>query len=228
MGSVLIPTKKYREIFPDDFSPETWPGDVQVIDNEQYKQFTRDKWHAKELDDKISGGFYEGDTDYISISGNIEQKKRKRSLIHELTHKVATSPDVFSKPLDANEIFEDTNKLKIENGYPEIPRKVLDRQRQLYKSQAEWSGLGIDKTMANESLAYKAQLFPKQMYNEPKTWYEKEFKNEFDKYNTRRRIFNPSLAEIELPRLEDDEMFYKPTKRKSSRLYELEESFFDQ
>ena len=192
MGSVLASTIKYKEAFPKDFKETNKFGDIQIVDPELDKQFSG-TFEDKE-NNKLTGGyagylnfdkpfgkksdFPEDDTIVMNpLEKDIIQ--RKRTLIHETTHKIARTPDTFSTIPEVSQIINDyfpTEKRKVETilkGYKEEKR-------------------------AHEMIAVQGELFPSTLYKNPTKQYEKEFYNQYTSPFTQKRLFEPSLIEYPL------------------------------
>lgn len=193
MGSVLAYTKKYREAFPGDFKKggtfEHILGDVQITDPEIDKQFSG-TFEQKENKD-LSGAFtgykdfnrpfirgkdFPADDTIVINPYEKDILQRKRTIVHETTHKISRAPDTFSTNPNPNDI--------IDTYFPERKTRV-EKILDTYKPEKRWG----------EMLSIQSEISPKSLYLEPKEDYEKEFHRQFNNPTTQRRLYEPDLIE---------------------------------
>ena len=193
MGSVLAHTIKYKEAFPNDFKKKNPFEDIQIVDPELDKQFSG-TFESKE--NKGLSGAYAGQLNFdaqfgkepseypaddtIMINPNdSDPMQRKRTLVHEATHKIARTPDTFSELPKATQITND---------YFDTEKKLVNNILKKYNEEKR----------GHEMVAVQGELFPSTLYKKPIKQYEKEFYNQYKSPNTQRRLYEPSLVEYPL------------------------------
>jgi hypothetical protein len=194
MGSVLASTVRYRDVFPGDFKDSSKFRElenVQIFDPELDKQFSG----TFEDDNDDMAGFYSGHPDFDDLFGRKKEypqddviiinphepdaMSRKRTLVHEMAHKVSRTPGTFSERPKPKEIID---------SYFSNERQGVGQVLRDYKPSEFW----------NELVSMQAETNPLTLLKNPEKKYEKEFFNQYKSENTQRRLFEPSLVEYPL------------------------------